>query len=53
MRKVKKIAIWSAIILGANYAGLHGYSIPQCLSWGAHKTGSALSWVGSIGNGKG
>lgn len=48
MRKIKKIAIWSAIILGANYAGLKGHSIWGDASWLVNKTGSALVWVSNI-----
>lgn len=49
-RKLKKIAIWSAIILGSNVAGLYGHSVWGSASWALNKTGSMLTWVSNIGH---
>ncbi len=50
MTKIKKIAILSVIVLGSNYAGLHGYSVWGTTSWVLNKTGNAITWVSTIGH---
>lgn len=42
MRKIKTIAIWTAVIWGANYAGIHGYSVTNGAAWCARTVGKVF-----------
>jgi hypothetical protein len=53
MSKIKTVAIWVAVIWGANSLGSHGYRVGDAVSWAARTSGGLLTSTANAVNGAG
>lgn len=42
MAKIKKIAFWTAVVVGSNFAGQHGYVLTRMAAKALHFAGSMV-----------